>query len=109
MLNVPRSGVENTIGIWKGRFPWLRNIRMRIRNRQSMIKLIKYVYATIILHNLCVKTPYINDWITDESNSDSESEDVGLLHDGLNIRIDADEDISRRRSVHNYLYHKLLS
>jgi hypothetical protein len=25
-LNVPRSCVENMIGIWIGRFPWLRNI-----------------------------------------------------------------------------------
>jgi hypothetical protein len=26
VLNVPRSGVENAIGIWKGCFPWLLNI-----------------------------------------------------------------------------------
>jgi hypothetical protein len=68
---------------------------MQIHNWQSMIELIKYVYATIILHNLCVKTPYINDWIVDENNSDTKSKDEPLLHDGLNVTIDADEDSSR--------------
>jgi hypothetical protein len=110
VLNVPRSGVENTIGIWKGRFPWLRNMRMRIRNRQSMVKIITYVYATIILHNLCVKTPYQNDWLIDNGDSDSDSEDGCATDDGLNVTINPDnENSTRRDSVHNYLYRKLLS
>ncbi len=53
-----------------------------------MIKLIKYVYATIILHNLCVKTPYVNVWIADENDSDTESDDEPLLCDGLNATIE---------------------
>jgi hypothetical protein len=46
---------------------------MRVRNHQSMVKIIKYVYATIILHNLVVRTPYQNDRITENGNTDSDS------------------------------------
>jgi hypothetical protein len=85
-------------------------MRMRIRNRQSMVKIITYVYATIILHNLCVKTPYQNDWLIDNGDSDSDSEDGCATDDGLNVTINPDnENSTRRDSVHNYLYRKLLS
>jgi hypothetical protein len=104
-INSPRSGVENAIGIWKGRFPWLRNIRMRVQNKKSMVKIIKYIYATIILHNLCIKTPYQEDWLVDE---DDDAEDEGIMNDGLNYVINPDvDDTQRRASVHNYLYRKL--
>jgi hypothetical protein len=104
VLNIPRSGVENTIGIWKGRFPWLHDIRLRVRHRNSMVKVIKFVYATIILHNLCIRTPYQNDWITDDGESESDSEQGHAEGDGLNDTINIDEEnCSCRTSVHNYL------
>ncbi len=109
VLNVPRSGVENAIGIWKGRFPWLRDIRMRVRHRKSMIKIIKFIYATIILHNLCVRTPLQTDWITDDGECDSDSEQGHTEEDGFNVSLTAEnENCSRRTSIHNYLYRKLL-
>jgi hypothetical protein len=37
-LNSPRSLVENGIGIWKGHFPWLRNIRFQLHNKASAVK-----------------------------------------------------------------------
>jgi hypothetical protein len=83
---------------------------MRIRTRQSMVKIIKYVYATIILHNLCVKTPYQNDCITDNGDSDSDSEDGCASDDGLNSTINLNnKNITRRDRVQNYLYHKMRS
>jgi hypothetical protein len=86
-LNVPRSGIENTRGIWKGQFPWLYNIRMRINTQQSMVKIINYVYMTIIMHYSCVKIPLKNGWITDNDDSNSDSEDDCTADDGLHVVI----------------------
>jgi hypothetical protein len=66
LLNCPRSLVENAIRIWKGCFPWLWNIQIRIFHKSSMIKLIKYMTATIILYNLTIKYQYNDDWIQED-------------------------------------------
>jgi hypothetical protein len=74
-----------------------------------MVKIIKFVYATIILHNLCVRTPYQNDWITDDGESESNSEQGHAEEDGLNDSINVDdENCSCQTNVHNFLYHMLL-
>lgn len=52
-----------------------------------MVIIIEYVYATIILHNLCVKTPYHNDGIREDDESDSEDDDETTLDDGLNLSL----------------------
>ena len=47
---------EHTIGIWKGRFPWLRNIPMKITdNPRSLKKILKYIECCVILHNLLLR------------------------------------------------------
>jgi len=38
------------------------------------MKIIKFIYATITLHNLCVWTPIQTNWITDDGECDSDSE-----------------------------------
>ncbi len=67
--------------MWKGQFPWLCNIQMRIRDQQSTMKLTKSVHAIIILHNLCMKMSYKND-IGDNEDFDSNSEDDYTADDG---------------------------
>ncbi len=58
VLNLPWSGIENTIGISKSWFPWLHNIEMRVRNQQSMVKIIKYFfYPTFQSSGSWVHTP----------------------------------------------------
>jgi hypothetical protein len=47
--------IEHTIGIWKGRFPFLRNIRVRIAAKKDFSFLIKLVKASAIIHNLFVQ------------------------------------------------------
>jgi hypothetical protein len=47
--------VEHTVRIWKGWFPFLREIRLRIRGKRDMEMLIKLVKVSAILHNLLVK------------------------------------------------------
>ncbi len=74
-----------------------------------MIKIIKFIYATITLHNLCVWTPIQTDWITDDGECDSDSEQGHTEEDGFNVSLTAEnENCSRRTSIHNYLYRKLL-
>ncbi len=54
LLSSCRANIENTIGIWKGRFPFLRNIRVKIASKKDMTFLIKLVKASAVLHNLFV-------------------------------------------------------
>jgi DDE superfamily endonuclease len=51
LLAKPRVKSEHCIGILKGRFPFLKGIRLKLGNRLHMAKLIQYVKGTVILHN----------------------------------------------------------
>jgi hypothetical protein len=73
-FNVLHSGArvrsEHTIGIWKGRFPWLQSISIRITNKHSMKRLIRYVTATAILHIFFVLHPTSESWIEPEDRDE---------------------------------------
>ena len=52
---LPRVIVEHCIGLWKNRFPFLRNIRMRITDDpKTMTRIQRYIRVTVILHNLLI-------------------------------------------------------
>ena len=55
LVSSARCQVEHTMGIWKGRFPFLHEIRLRIRGKCDMEMLIKLVKVSAILHNLLVR------------------------------------------------------
>jgi hypothetical protein len=43
------------MGLWKGRFSWLRNIRMCITNdKKSLARILRYIDATVVLHNMII-------------------------------------------------------
>lgn len=47
---------EHTMGLWKGRFPWLRNIRMNITNDpESLNNILRNIDATVVLHNMLIE------------------------------------------------------
>jgi hypothetical protein len=47
---------EHTMGLWKGQFPWLCNIRMTITNDpKSLDSILKYINTTVVLHNMLIK------------------------------------------------------
>jgi hypothetical protein len=48
------TNIEHTIGIWKGRFPFLRNIGVNIASKKDVSQLIRLVKASAVLHNLFV-------------------------------------------------------
>jgi hypothetical protein len=102
LLASPRVKVENGIGIWKGRFPYLRMISLQIKGKISMIRIIRYVKATAILHNLLINHLVDEDWVQPEDDGDMNDEDVFLSD------IEAmEESCTRREQVHNYLDHHL--
>ena len=95
----PRVSSEHTIGILKGRFPFLRSIRMRLTGKKSFKKILRYVTVCIVLHNFLV------------GNREDEMDDVS--DDDLS-EIDADNELNqpvadyldtatRREQVKNYV------
>jgi hypothetical protein len=55
-LSSPRVTSEHTIGIWKGRFGYLRKIRMKITNDpRSLKKILEMIDATVVLHNILMR------------------------------------------------------
>lgn len=54
-LSAGRVISEHTIGIWKARFPWLRNIPLLLTEKQeSTRKLLNFMECSVILHNFLV-------------------------------------------------------
>jgi hypothetical protein len=71
VLAKPRVGCEHTMGLWKGRCPWLRNIRMKITNDKASLKeILRYIDATIVLHNMLI------DWNQAENKNAAWDESV---------------------------------
>ena len=64
---------EHTIGLLKGRFPWMRCIRKDLtENPRTSAEIIQMVDACAILHNFLLKhkmEKYEEDWIDDDDNS----------------------------------------
>lgn len=64
---------EHCIGILKGRFPWLRQIRLIItEDPQSLKRILQLVDATVILHNMLIEfgEEEQEDWIDFDDFSD---------------------------------------
>jgi len=81
---------EHTIGILKGRFPWLRSIWMLITDKiESLEKILHYIDATIILHNLLIELNEKEDpdWIDLEEFSD--------IDDAERAPYDAESDLNK--------------
>ena len=53
-LAKPRVSSEHTIGILKGRFPFLCSIRMRLTGKKSFKKILRYITVCVLLHNFLV-------------------------------------------------------
>jgi hypothetical protein len=70
LLASVRALSEHTIGIWKGRFPWLRSIPIQIIGERSMQRLICYFTATAMLHNFFVQHNPPPSWIVEEDRDD---------------------------------------
>jgi DDE superfamily endonuclease len=96
LLAKPRVKSEHCIGLLKGRFPFLRGIRMLIGNKLHMSRIIDHVRAAVVLHNFMISQPYEDDWIdSDEGVDDLEPEGTLLMSN--------DPDSRRRSELMFYL------
>jgi hypothetical protein len=57
LLTKPRVKSEHCIGLLKGWFPWLKNIRITIPSKKDLKQINKFIGAAVILHNLLIETP----------------------------------------------------
>jgi DDE superfamily endonuclease len=96
LLAKPRVKSEHCIGLLKGRFPFLRGIRMLIGNRLHMSTIIDHVRGTVVLHNFMISQPYEEEWIdSDEGVDDLEPEGTPSMSN--------DPDSRRRSELMFYL------
>lgn len=100
---------EHTIGMLKGRFPWMRSIRMKIKeDRKSMVRILKYIEASVILHNLLLEfgEEDKDEWIDYDDFSDMDDAERAPYEDTspLNraVRTGARKDERRRQVLHYF-------
>lgn len=102
LLSSPRVISEHTIGMWKGRFPWLRSIRMKIKkDRKYLVAILRVIKATVILHNFLIEEndAFEDSWYDlDEVSDIDEGEDE---NDELNLPAGHDSNL-RREQLMNY-------
>jgi len=110
LLSRPRSMIEHTIGIWKGRFPFLRNIRVQLKSKAHMRFLIKLVKALAVLHNLFIGHHLVpKSWLSLDDlivhDIEDELDETCFLSSNLANR--GCSNGTRREEVHNFLDAKL--
>lgn len=98
---------EQTIGIWKGRFPWLKSIRMLItEDKRTLRTILQFMDAAVILHNFLIQRgdDMIPDSWIDNNDDDSSVGEALSDTDELNrsLAMGAPDD-TRRRQLTNYI------
>jgi len=54
-MSSPHVITEHTMDLWKGWFPWLKNIPMSITNEKETLEpILRYIDATVVLHNMLI-------------------------------------------------------
>ena len=88
MLAKPRIKSKHYIGSLKGRFPYLKRIRVLIRRRKDIIRINRILTVASILHNLMLSEDYPDEWIEVEGEQ--------------NTDIQNDYDDTRRQNLFGY-------
>jgi hypothetical protein len=99
-LAKPRVSSEHTIGILKGRFPFLRSIRMRLTGKKSFKKILRYISVCVVLHNFLVERR------EDEFGDDVGDDDLSEIdaNNELNCPVaDYLDSATRREQVKNFI------
>jgi hypothetical protein len=96
LLAKPRVKSEHCIGIFKGRFPFFRCIRLKLGNKLHMRRIIDYVQGGVVLHNLLLDDKFDVSWIdVDDCLDDLEPEAATSTNNT--------PDYSRRDELYYYL------
>jgi DDE superfamily endonuclease len=103
---------EHCIGMLKGRFPWLRSIRLKVTEKKSSLKrILKLLEATIIIHNLLIEIGEKDrkEWIEYDEFSDLDDAERAPYEEGdvLNQAIpeNAPKDEQRTRLMFYFEEH----
>ena len=94
LVSKVRVKSEHCIGILKGRFPFLRGIRMRLYDQKSMHNIINHIRGTVVLHNFLRND---EDWLealVGEGGDDVEPESAAESYQPI---------FSRREELYFYL------
>jgi hypothetical protein len=97
-LSRPRVTSEHTIGMLKGRFPFLRSIRMQLTGKRSFKKILRLISVCVVLHNFLVGNR--------EDDLDEDGDDLSEIDadNKLNRPVaDYMESNTRREQVKNYV------
>ena len=104
-ISRPRVISEHTIGIWKGRFPWLRSIRMRVtKDKQSMVNILTMIMVSVILHNFLIEEnepDWINNNLDDVSDIDAGDPQDDLLFSA--VPANANNDLRRKQLLRHIM------
>jgi hypothetical protein len=117
IISEPRVSSEHVNGIWKGRFPWLRNIPNLIKGKKSLRAVLRYIHCTVILHNLLIEygDEHMPSWkkkedevsdIAEPSEEDVDDDDEEMLPEERMLYEDVPENAPkdwRRDTVKEYL------
>jgi hypothetical protein len=102
-ITKPRVKSEHCIGILKGRFQFLKQIRIRIGGKDDTKRTIHRVMICCILHNLLIDEKIPDEWYSPDGY-DSEEDTNGLdENDELNLPVDPNSGDLRRAQLYNYL------
>jgi DDE superfamily endonuclease len=100
---------EHCIGMLKGRFPWLRQIRLLItEDKRSIVRILCLIDASVILHNMLIDfgEDNIDAWIDYDDFSDMDDAQRAPYEDGddLNRSVPAwmPKDTRRTRLLHYF-------
>jgi DDE superfamily endonuclease len=70
LLSKPRVKSEHCIGLLKGRFPFLRGIRMKLGNKLHLKRIVDHVRGTVVLHNYLIGQPIDDSWLDEQDDYD---------------------------------------
>jgi DDE superfamily endonuclease len=103
---------EHCIGILKGRFPWLRSIRLKVtEDKKSMRRILRLLDATIVVHNILIHLgeKEREDWIDHDNFLDLDDAERAPYEEGdalnMAIPIGAAKDERRTRLMYYFEEH----
>ena len=105
---------EHCIGMLKGRFPWLRSIRLKItEDRKSLLKILYHLEASVVVHNMLIELgeEEKGDWLDflEDDMSDIDDAERAPYKEGdvLNQGIPqgSAKDLRRTRLIHYFEEH----
>ena len=101
-MKAPRVISEHCIGILKGRFPFLRSIRKLItNNKNDLKKILKFIIATVVLHNLLIEydDEIPMEWVEYDDSSELDDPDRAINELELPVPIGSANDERRQQLV----------